>query len=116
MPRPTAAQLAYGSATVVLSTVALLLLTRTTSGLAVAAIGVAAMMLGLLVAVALPMGRATRPAARTKGATAAGASAPAGVAAPSASAAPSDGLPLRPPAPRARAGAQVATGRISLRR
>ncbi|MFI1013288.1 hypothetical protein [Streptomyces sp. NPDC020965] len=61
MPRPTAAQLAYGSATVVLSALALLLLTGTTHGLGVAAIGIASMALGLLVA-ALPIGRGGRAA------------------------------------------------------
>ncbi|MCX4508799.1 MULTISPECIES: hypothetical protein [Streptomyces] len=54
MPRPTAAQLAYGSATVVISTVAMLLLSRTTTGIGVAVIGVAALALGLLVAVTVP--------------------------------------------------------------
>lgn len=55
MPRPTAAQLAYGSATVVISTVAMLLLSRTTTGIGVAVIGVAALALGLLVAVTVPL-------------------------------------------------------------
>ncbi|GAA2479393.1 hypothetical protein [Streptomyces gobitricini] len=54
MPRPTAAQLAYGSATVVFATVAMLLLSRTTTGWGVALIGVAALALGLLVAMTLP--------------------------------------------------------------
>ncbi|MGW1979322.1 hypothetical protein [Streptomyces sp. NPDC001889] len=62
MPRPTAAQLAYGSATVVLSALALLLFTRTTAALGVAAIGLVSMALGLLVAVVLPMARAARTA------------------------------------------------------
>ncbi|MFI1397775.1 hypothetical protein [Streptomyces sp. NPDC020681] len=65
MPRPTAAQLAYGSATVVFSTLALLLFTRTTEGIGVAAIGVASMALGLLVAVAMPLSRNAARAART---------------------------------------------------
>ncbi|AWK08892.1 hypothetical protein SSP531S_11600 [Streptomyces spongiicola] len=64
MPRPTAAQLAYGSATVVVSTVAMLLLFRTTTALGVAVVAVAALALGLLVAVTVPApGRAK--AART---------------------------------------------------
>ncbi|MCM2392242.1 hypothetical protein [Streptomyces albipurpureus] len=67
MPRPTAAQLAYGSATVVLSALALLLLTGATHIVAVAAIGVGSMVLGLTVAVAVPIGRAAR-AAKTAGA------------------------------------------------
>ncbi|MFC8920608.1 hypothetical protein ACGF5F_12765 [Streptomyces sp. NPDC047821] len=62
MPRPTAAQLAYGSATVVFATVAMLLMSRTTTGLGVALIGVAALALGLLVATTLPV-----PAARRTG-------------------------------------------------
>ncbi|MGW7367628.1 hypothetical protein ACWGI8_30460 [Streptomyces sp. NPDC054841] len=64
MPRPTAAQLAYGSATVVVSTVAMLLLSRTTTGIGVAVIGVAALALGLLVAVTVPL-PAKAKAART---------------------------------------------------
>ncbi|WP_406148585.1 hypothetical protein [Streptomyces sp. NBC_01012] len=54
MPRPTAAQFSYGSATVVFSALALLLLFRTESGIGVAGVGTAALALGLLVAVALP--------------------------------------------------------------
>lgn len=59
MPRPTAAQYSYGSATVVFSALAMLLLFRTESGIGVAAVGTAAMVLGLLVAMALPA--RTRP-------------------------------------------------------
>ncbi|MGA4954919.1 hypothetical protein [Streptomyces lavendulocolor] len=55
MPRPTAAQLAYGSATVVFATVAMLLLSGTTTAVGVALIGLAALALGLLVAVTLPV-------------------------------------------------------------
>ncbi|MFB4424102.1 hypothetical protein C5F59_023830 [Streptomyces sp. QL37] len=72
MPRPTAAQFSYGSATVVLSALALLLLFRTESGIGVAAVSTVALVLGLLVAMALPARtraarRATPPptAART---------------------------------------------------
>ncbi|UUN27137.1 hypothetical protein [Streptomyces sp. FIT100] len=66
MPRLTAAQLAYGSATVVLSTVAMLLLSRTTTGVGIAVIGVAALALGLLVAVTVPLPvRAKAKAAHT---------------------------------------------------
>lgn len=112
MPRPTAAQLAYGSATVVFSTLALLLLTRTTNGIAVAAIGLASMALGLVVAVALPMGRTARtPKAahtvRTNHAAASGVSA---------SAASADGLTTRVPASHAHAGAETRVGEPSLRR
>ncbi|MEU9103784.1 hypothetical protein AB0D54_05365 [Streptomyces xanthophaeus] len=70
MPRPTAAQLFYGSATVVVSTIAMLLLSRTSTGLGVAVISAAALALGLLVAVTVPAPRhrgrhavRTRPAA-----------------------------------------------------
>ncbi|MFD5039436.1 hypothetical protein ACFWMX_00505 [Streptomyces sp. NPDC058378] len=63
MPRPTAAQFSYGSATVVFSALALLLLFRTESGIGVAAVGTVALMLGLLVALALPArARTARPA------------------------------------------------------
>ncbi|ARE76323.1 hypothetical protein ACFVZ8_34130 [Streptomyces sp. NPDC059558] len=66
MPRPTAAQLAYGSATVVVSTIAMLLLSQTTTGLGVAVISAAALALGLLVALTVPLPRRRgRHAART---------------------------------------------------
>ncbi|MFJ8074684.1 hypothetical protein ACIQ7Q_12315 [Streptomyces sp. NPDC096176] len=102
MPRPTAAQLAYGSATVVFSTVALLLLTRTTNGVAVAAIGIASLGLGLLVALALPIRRGTTQAGTAQGATAA-------------SAAP-DGLTHHVRDSRAHSGAETRVGEHSLRR
>ncbi|MFE2939083.1 hypothetical protein ACFXKG_08490 [Streptomyces sp. NPDC059255] len=77
MPRPTAAQLAYGSATIVCSTLAMLLLSGTSTGIGVAVIGVAALGLGLLVAMTVPLprkARATRAATphrhRTTGDTA----------------------------------------------
>ncbi|NUK26568.1 hypothetical protein HRW14_28065 [Streptomyces lunaelactis] len=111
MPRPTAAQLAYGSATVVCSTLALLLLTRTTNGFAVAAIGVAAMSFGLLVAVALPMSRTVR-GARKAAHTVRTNRASAGISA----AASADGLTTRVPTPRAHVGAEARVGEHSLRR
>ncbi len=55
MQRPNAAQLAYGSATVVLATVALLLLSRTTTTLGITVISLAGLLLGLLVAVTMPV-------------------------------------------------------------
>jgi hypothetical protein len=55
MQRPNAAQLAYGSATVVLATVALLLLSGTTTTLGIAAVCAAGLMLGVLVAVRMPV-------------------------------------------------------------
>ncbi|MER6721318.1 hypothetical protein [Streptomyces halstedii] len=54
MPRLSAAQVFYGSATVVLSALAMLLLSGTDSGAGVAVIGTAALVLGLLVAVTAP--------------------------------------------------------------
>ncbi|MDI3421280.1 hypothetical protein [Streptomyces luteolus] len=67
MPRPTAAQLAYGSATVVFATLAMLLLSQTRSGIGVAVIAVAALALGLLVAMTVPMpGAAPRVRAATQ--------------------------------------------------
>jgi hypothetical protein len=54
MPRPTAAQLAYGSFTVIFSTLAMLLLSQTTSGLGIAVIAFAALALGLLVSLTVP--------------------------------------------------------------
>jgi hypothetical protein len=55
MPRPTAAQLAYGSCTVIFSTLAMLLLSQTSSGVGIAIIAVAALALGLLVAMTVPL-------------------------------------------------------------
>jgi hypothetical protein len=99
MPRPTAAQLAYGSATVVFSTVALLLLTRATDGVAVAAIGIASLALGLLVALTPPLvHRAARPRAAAAPPTA------------------TDALTARSSAARAHAGAETRVGQHSLRR
>jgi hypothetical protein len=58
MPRPTATQLAYGSCTVIFSTLAMLLLSRTSSGPGVAVIAVSALALGLLVAMTAPLPKA----------------------------------------------------------
>ncbi|MFD6306260.1 hypothetical protein ACFWFF_24885 [Streptomyces sp. NPDC060223] len=69
MPRPTAAQLTYGSCTVVFSTLAMLLLSQTSSGAGIAVIAFAALLLGLLVAMTVPVPRGTR--AVTVGRTAA---------------------------------------------
>ncbi|MFF8596100.1 hypothetical protein ACF061_32645 [Streptomyces sp. NPDC015220] len=55
MPRPTAAQLAYGSCTVILSTLAMLLLSQTSSGLGITVIALAALALGLLIAMTVPL-------------------------------------------------------------
>ncbi|WP_069811119.1 hypothetical protein [Streptomyces sp. TP-A0874] len=62
MPRPTAAQLVYGSATVVFGTAALLLLTQARSGLGVALASVIGLVLGIVVAIRAP---ASRPADRS---------------------------------------------------
>ncbi|MFJ2372004.1 hypothetical protein ACIOZL_04280 [Streptomyces sp. NPDC087769] len=64
MPRPTAAQLSYGSVTVIFSTLAMLLLSRTGSGLGIAVIGTAALALGLLVAVTVPQPSRAKTAKR----------------------------------------------------
>lgn len=57
MPRPTVAQLAYGACTVIFSTLAMLLLSQTSSGLGIAVISVSALGLGLLVAWTVPLSR-----------------------------------------------------------
>ncbi|MFH8606648.1 hypothetical protein ACH4D5_04050 [Streptomyces sp. NPDC018029] len=57
MPRPTTAQITYGSVTVVFSTLAMLLLSRTASGVGIAVIALAALGLGLLVAMTVPLPR-----------------------------------------------------------
>jgi len=62
MPRPTAAQVSYGSVTVVFSTLAMLLMSRTDSGIGVAVIGTAALALGLLVAMTVPLPKRTEKA------------------------------------------------------
>ncbi|WP_406861181.1 hypothetical protein ABZO31_12255 [Streptomyces sp. HUAS MG47] len=73
MPRPNAAQLAYGSATVVFATVALLLLSRATTGPGIALIGVTSLLLGLLVVLTMPVAAARRSRAhRAAAADAAG--------------------------------------------
>ena len=54
MPRPTAAQLAYGSCAVLLSTFAMLLLSGATSPPAIALIAVSSLAVGLLVAMTAP--------------------------------------------------------------
>ncbi|RPF40826.1 hypothetical protein EDD96_4605 [Streptomyces sp. Ag109_G2-6] len=75
MPRPTAAQLAYGSATVVVSTIAMLLLSQTSTGIGVAVISAAALALGLLVALTVPLPRRRGRHAAVRGSRA-GAAAP----------------------------------------
>ncbi|WP_314616809.1 hypothetical protein [Streptomyces stackebrandtii] len=95
MQRPNAAQLAYGSATVVLATVALLLLSRTTTTLGIAVICVAGLLLGVLVAVTMPV--RTRPVKT---------SAPPAPAAPAAL----GNEEIRIPAPRVGAGADTRIG------
>lgn len=86
MPRPTAAQYAYGSATVVLSAVALLLLTGATGPAAVGAVCALSLALGLTATAAGPLRRAA--AARSRS----------GPAAP-----PAGGTAPRMPAPRTEA-------------
>ena len=70
MPRPTAAQLTYGSCTVVFSTLAMLLLSQTSSGAGIAVIAFAALLLGLLVAMTVPVPRGTRVVREDRGARA----------------------------------------------
>lgn len=96
MPRPTIAQLAYGSLTVVLSTFAMLLLSDVRSGAGVAAITVAGLILGLIVAVTVSL----PAAARSRSAQA-----------------PSPAVPAQRPHPRVTSGAtQSRVGEHSLRR
>lgn len=60
MPRPTAAQLVYGSATVVLSALAMLLLFQTRSGIGTVVIACTGLALGLLVALTVAPSREVR--------------------------------------------------------
>ncbi|MCE4945838.1 MULTISPECIES: hypothetical protein [Streptomyces] len=89
MPRPTATQLVYGSATVFLSTLAMLLLSQTQTGIGVAVIALAGLGLGLLVAMTVPMPGLSRVARRAGGS----ASAPDGPAPLRAVPAPAERLP-----------------------
>lgn len=103
LPIPTLAQCTYGALTVVFSTVAMLLLSQTVSGAWIAVIACAALGLGLLVAMTVPMpaqlpGRARRW--RRHARETARASAP--VPAPGAT---YDGV--RVPGPRARTSART---------
>ncbi|MFI1421709.1 hypothetical protein ACH4VX_27795 [Streptomyces sp. NPDC020731] len=66
MPRPTVAQLVYGSCTVIFSTFAMLLLSGASSGAGVAIVAVSALALGLLVAMAVPLPASRRPAAASR--------------------------------------------------
>lgn len=59
-PPPTVAQLAYGSSTVILSTLAMLLLSQTSSGPGVALIALVGLVLGLLVAMTVPRPKRAR--------------------------------------------------------
>ncbi|GGN57625.1 hypothetical protein GCM10012285_53220 [Streptomyces kronopolitis] len=88
MPRPTAAQLAYGSATVFFSTLAMLLLSQTQTGIGVAVIAIAGLGLGLLVAMTVPMPAVPRVVRRRAGR----AESPAAPAASPAAAAPPAGV------------------------
>ncbi len=63
MPRPTVAQLAYGSCTVIFSTFVMLLLSGASSVVGVAVVAVSALALGLLVAVTVPLPGLRRPVA-----------------------------------------------------
>ncbi|MEU6226615.1 hypothetical protein [Streptomyces sp. NPDC047042] len=75
-PRPTVAQLAYGSCTVILSTLAMLLLSQTSSGPGVALIALVGLALGLLVAMTVPRTGRTRTTASQVVASSATATAP----------------------------------------
>ncbi|MGW0335464.1 hypothetical protein ACWD0J_26940 [Streptomyces sp. NPDC003011] len=73
-PRPTAAQLVYGSCTVIFSTLAMLLLSQASSAVGIAFVAVAALALGLLVAMTVPVPKSrvvavNRPAAQRAEAT-----------------------------------------------
>ncbi|MEW2453066.1 hypothetical protein [Streptomyces albus] len=67
MPRPSPAQLAYGSVTVVCSTLAMLLLSQTRSGGWIVVIVCTALALGLFVAVTAPTAHANLRRRRAAG-------------------------------------------------
>lgn len=66
MPRPTTAQVFYGSLTVVLATLVMLLVTDARSGAAVVALAAVGLLLGLAVAVLLAAAVQGRPAAEAR--------------------------------------------------
>jgi hypothetical protein len=96
LPAPTVVQCAYGGLTVIFSTLAMLLLSQTTSGAWIAVIACAALGLGLLVAMTVPIPKTARTAAGSRTATVPG---PAAVPTPAAGE-PYDAV--RVPGPRAR--------------
>ncbi|MGW0119592.1 hypothetical protein [Streptomyces sp. NPDC003327] len=104
MQRPNAAQLTCGSGTVALATVALLLLSGATTTLGIAAICVAGLLLGVLVAVTMP---ARAHSVKTSAPVASSASG-SGSACESASASGND--EIRVPGPRVGARAGSRTG------
>ncbi|WP_406381754.1 hypothetical protein [Streptomyces sp. NBC_01618] len=110
MPRITAAQLSYGSVTVVFSTLAMLLLSRTDSGLGVAVIGTAALALGLLVAVTVPHPSRAKTAKSAKARAAARTNHDPVSAAVEAEGLARDGA--RAPIPQARTAGQRAAARV----
>jgi len=57
MPRPKPAQLVYGSATVILSALVMLLVSQARSGTEVVVVACASLALGLLVSAGIPAGR-----------------------------------------------------------
>ncbi|WBB59091.1 hypothetical protein O7599_26310 [Streptomyces sp. WMMC500] len=60
MPRPTLSQILYGSATVIASAAAMLLLSQAGAAIALVAICVTALALGVLVALTAPVPRSRR--------------------------------------------------------
>ncbi|MFI0983554.1 hypothetical protein ACH4SP_41910 [Streptomyces sp. NPDC021093] len=110
LPTPTVAQCTYGAMTAVFSTLAMLLLSQTTSGAWIAVIACAALGLGLLVAMTVPMPLVKKAArgARTR-------TSPTAASVPAATAEAYDGV--RVPGPRARSSASSASsvGEHSLR-
>ncbi len=110
---PTVAQCGYGALTTVVSTLAMLLLSQTVSGAWIAVIACAALGLGVLVAMTVPMpgargARGARNAAEAARTTVAG---PAPASAPAATEAYGE---VRVPGPRARSSA-APVGEHSLR-
>ena len=67
MPRPTPAQLAYGSVTVIFSALAMLLLSQTRSGPGIAVIAIVATAVGVLVALTAPGLRLVRRSPARRG-------------------------------------------------
>lgn len=95
MPRPTLSQILYGSATVIASAAAMLLLSQAGAALALVAICVTALALGVLVALTAPPPRSRRASSAVQAEQPVVVPRPEGIAAPAADRRPVGAQPAR---------------------